>query len=411
MKNYFRYSRILLKFTPSQLPKSEKIYWIDPKDIVYHTNYRPDKYRKIEDRVFDMWQHYGKTVGGDWDISSSKFEELEIFKTIKTRIQDNINWKDTEHYQSLLHDIKQGYSRFGCINEIELNSRFKAMDSLIKSIKQNGYKDHKKRREEKKNQGANSDRFFSDEVTVNISRDGKYLFQNGRHRLSVALVLDVEKIPVKVLVRHEDWVLLRKKILKIASKSGGALYQSALHTDLLDVPSNHKCVDRFNAITKHLPMAKGVLLDVGAYFGYFSHKFEELGFKCIAVEISLEISEVAEKIKISVDKKFEIITGNILDNKISSQIGINYDVVLFLNILHHFLKEEYKYRAMTNWLKNLQTKIIYFEPHLPSEDQMQDAYLNYDNDEFLHYIMKNTSKTNYKKIYQADDGRSLYMIT
>ena len=145
----------------------------------------------------------------------------------------------TEHYQSLLHDINQGYNRFGCINENELILRFKAMDALIESIKQNGYKDHKTRIKEKINQGANSGELFSDEVTVNISRDGKYLFQNGRHRLSVALALDVEKIPVKVLVRHEDWVLLRKKILKIVSNSGGTLYQSALHIDLLSSSFNH----------------------------------------------------------------------------------------------------------------------------------------------------------------------------
>jgi len=248
-------------------------------------------------------------------------------------------------------------------------------------------------------------------VTVNISRDGKYLFQNGRHRLSVALVLGIEKIPVKVLVRHDDWVLLRKKILKIASRSGGTLYQPALHLDLMDIPFSHQCIDRFEPIKENLPISKGSLLDVGAYFGYFSHKFEELGFKCVAVEISLEISEVAEKIKTSIDKNFEIITDNILDTIISYQADNNHDIVLLLNILHHFLKEEYKYKEMTKWLKNLKAKVIYFEPHLPSEDQMQDAYLNYNNKEFLNYLLKHTGKTNYKKIYQADDGRPLYMIT
>ena len=411
LRNYFRYSRILFKFTPSYLPKPENLYWINPKDIIFQTNYRPDKYTNIEDRVFDMWKHNGKIMGGDWDISSFKFEDLEVFKAIKARIQDNIDWKSTKWYQLLLNDLKQGYSRFGCINETELNKRFKAIDSLIDSIKQNGYNSHKTRIKDEKKQSLNLTTFISDEVTVNISRYGKYMFQSGRHRLSAAIVFGIEKIPVKVLVRHKNWVLLRKNLLKIASKSGGTLYQSALHTDLLDIPFVHNCNDRFEAIKKHLPIVKGSLLDVGAYFGYFCHKFEDLDFNCIAVEKIPELSKIAESIKKAVGKKFKIINGDILEPKISTKIGFNYDVVLLLNILHHFLKEEYYYKDMTNWLRNLKTKIIFFEPHLPSEDQMKDAYINYDNNEFLQYIIKQTGKSNYQAIHLSADGRTLFMIT
>ncbi|MCZ6702963.1 MAG: hypothetical protein O6940_07985, partial [Ignavibacteria bacterium] len=198
---------------------------------------------------------------------------------------------------------------------------------------------------------------------------------------------------------------------KIATESGGKLYQPALHPDLLDIPSAHECLDRFEAIKKHLPIVGGSLLDVGANFCLFCHKFEELGFSCVAVEKETEWSKIAEKIKKAVGKHFKIINGDILEPMTSSKIGFNYDVILFLNILHHFLKEEYYFRAMTNWLENLKIKIILFEPHLPAEDQMKDAYLNYDNNRFLQYIMKHTGKTNYQKIHLADDGRTLFMIT
>ncbi len=41
-----------------------------------------------------------------------------------------------------------------------------------------------------------------DEVTVNTSRDGTIILNDGWHRFIIARLLDLPKIPVRILVRH-----------------------------------------------------------------------------------------------------------------------------------------------------------------------------------------------------------------
>ena len=43
------------------------------------------------------------------------------------------------------------------------------------------------------------------EIIVHIARDGSFLFDDGRHRLSIAKILRLTQVPVLVLLRHRDW--------------------------------------------------------------------------------------------------------------------------------------------------------------------------------------------------------------
>jgi len=44
------------------------------------------------------------------------------------------------------------------------------------------------------------------EINVDIGRDGRLLFVDGRHRLIAAKCLEIPRIPVTVLVRHKKWM-------------------------------------------------------------------------------------------------------------------------------------------------------------------------------------------------------------
>lgn len=414
IKNIYKniISTLYSNFSSSDLPSLEKIFWINPDEIVYHTNYKSDKFKNIEDRVFDMIKHRNKIKSGDWDKLINKFQDLEVFKAFKERITLKKNWKDTVYYKNLLTDIKNGFSRFSCTNEEELILRFQNLDVLIENINRNGYKEQTKISAEYKNSKRATKLSSDDEITINITREGKFLFQNGRHRLSIAILLGISKIPVKILVRHKKWVDFRKRLHRVALESGGKLYQPALHIDLVDIPAAHDCEDRFESMKNNLTNFEGLLLDVGANLFYFCQKFEELGFKCLGVEKETLNIELGLKILHATDKEYSIIKGNILESNTYEKIINNrYEVVLLLNILHHFLKNCRTYEAMTRWLQNLKSKIIFFEPHLPNEPQMADAYINYNNSEFLTYVMNHTNKKVSKPIFTAHDGRTIFMIT
>jgi len=165
-------------------------------------------------------------------------------------------WEETEFYKNELTQIETGRKLWGCENRIDWDERCRYLDLLIRSIREQGYKLAHQVSVSGRKVGHFLLKEMSEEVTVNIGRNGQYLFQDGRHRLSIAKILGVKRIPVKILVRHKKWQELREKLIFMAKGSGGAtgkqgvLYQPGNHPDFSDIPPAHSCEDRFLAMKK-----------------------------------------------------------------------------------------------------------------------------------------------------------------
>ena len=50
------------------------------------------------------------------------------------------------------------------------------------------------------------------EITVDIARNGDLLWRGGAHRLAIVKILGVDKIPVRICVRHKKWQENRDKL-------------------------------------------------------------------------------------------------------------------------------------------------------------------------------------------------------
>lgn len=186
----------------AKTPDPDKIYWIDPKLIEFHTDLKNGNSVNVEDQVFNMHKNKGKVLDGDWDLSTYRFTDLDIYKAFDAVIRDNSCWQDTDFYKNKLESIENGRVLWGCKSRSDFNRRCKFLDSLIESIRTNGYCLNSKSYIKGELKGA---RGYFEEITVNIGRNGQYLFQDGRHRLSIALLLGIERIPIKVLVRHAQY--------------------------------------------------------------------------------------------------------------------------------------------------------------------------------------------------------------
>lgn len=89
------------------------------------------------------------------------------------------------------------------------------------------------RRTDRDQRRAVSDHSFlrvTREVLVDIGRDGSLLLGNGRHRLAIAKLLEVDAIPVGVLVRHADWIVHRDAVA-----DGERVPDDPEHPDLADL--------------------------------------------------------------------------------------------------------------------------------------------------------------------------------
>lgn len=372
----------------------DQVYWVDPEKIEYAS--------LIE---FDIYEDRGRSIEGNWDNLEKRFEDLDTHIAFKQRFIDGKRWQDTLFYQRRLDRIANGDFSWGR-NQSDLDKRCASWETLYQNIQQQGYKTHRELLREK---DLTHSLLTEDEITINVGRNGDLLFNNGAHRLSIAKLIDLEKIPVKITVRHPQWMSFRRQILSYAQENNGRIYSPISHIDLQDIPSAHDSEsDRFNMIKTSLSVRDGCLLDIGAHWGYFCHRFEQLGLDCYALENNRVNLFFLTKLKRAENRGFKVIPKSIFEYEDVTKAS--FDVVLALNIFHHFLKNEASYLKLVNLLKNLETREMYFEPHCPDETQMKDAYKNFSEEEFIEFILKNSKFSKAKLIGRAKDNRGIYKL-
>ena len=381
----------------SEIPDVNRMYWVDPDKIEYALVFSTfDEYDKIRDR--------GKVIGGDWDQKRVKFTEsgLVAYHCLEDRFIRGMRWEETEFYQRVLDVLSIGKALWGWKNKAEFDERCKYLDSLFHDIKTNGFRSQQEIRQEENNPLS-----VEDEITVRIGRDGALLFEDGQHRLAIAKLLDIDKIPIKITARHSEWYRFRKEIIQYGREywGGEKIYQPITHPDLSDIPSVYGD-ERFEIIKAYMPVKGGDLLDIGAHWGYFCHKFEEEGFNCYAVESDAPTWYFLEKLRIAENRKFKIVYGSILDYRDKT----DFDVVLALNIFHHFIRTEETYYKMIDLLKRLDMKVMFFQPALPDTPVMKGAYLNFDCDEFVDFILENSNLNEAIYIGETHDKRPIYRL-
>jgi len=370
-----------------------KLYWVEPQRI---------KYRSL--RVFDPYFDRGKIIGGNWGLLKEKVEHTLWYRGFKERIVTGKGWEDTDFYSYVLSKIKR-YGEFGEYkSKAEWDGRIRRVECLYQGIKKNGYKAKKETLSERK---IDDPRIVEDEVTVNVGREGDMLFNDGIHRLCIAKLLKLRKIPVKIVVRHPKWFEFKLQLISFAKDSGGKLYQPLTHPDLTDIPT-HYGEQRFKIIKEKLDSHKGRLLDIGAYLGYFCHRFEELGFDCYAVEPYMKCVYFLRRLKRAENRSFKIIPQSIFEYKRGKKL--KFDVVLAFNIFHHFLKKKDSFRNLIKLLERLEMRELYFQMHDPNEPQMKGAYRNYNPEKFVDFILKHSCLNKSEMIGVTKDGRSMYKI-
>jgi len=171
------------------------LQWISPTEIKRNTG-----------REWKPWDNksliVGDVRGGDWDITSSNTPHKDEFpkyyhdyffhQSSVKHFKHGVDWKETELFRRMVKNRR----------EREVMQELNEYDKLHEKIKLEGYKTQ----DELGNYESNQRKQYVNEICVDISRDGEYLFVDSRHRLSIAKILDLDSIPVAVIVWHEDWV-------------------------------------------------------------------------------------------------------------------------------------------------------------------------------------------------------------
>ena len=393
------YSRTRLRILRNKSLRAldlDKTVWLSPARIVYCSL-----------REFDTRDFRGAVIGGDWDRLKKRFEDLDVYVALKQVMTEGRKWQDTVYYQRIVRALKDGKFLWGCRSEGDLQNQCMGLENLFQTIKTKGYKSQQELlRASRLRTRLETD----DEVTISIGRDGDLLFSNSAHRLSIAKLLRIQQIPVKIAVRHKKWMLFREELLQFArDQRSGTLYQPLTHPDLIDIPASRYSEDRFIMIGESMQAKKGRLLDLGANLGYFCHKFEDEGFECQAVENAPRELYFLGKLRRAENKRFRIIDKSIYEWPEAGKIY--FDVVLALSIFHHALKTKESYHQLISLLRSLRVGEIFFEPPRENEPQMASAFRNFPPSEFVKFIMRLSGLDRAQLIGRTSDGRDLYRLS
>lgn len=187
----------------------------------------PDRVRSFTGRPYPPYHGKAAQLGtvrdGDWDRAddvaitdddyreryelyrADRFEESVFFRSMRAHFVDGVDWTDTPFVERCLELAGTGSPSWRSLTtRADILDRCADIDALYERIRRDGYRSQR-------DLGYGSLLGVTEEVLVDIGRDGELLFVNGRHRLAIAKLLDLEAIPVVVLVRHRAWMVHRDR--------------------------------------------------------------------------------------------------------------------------------------------------------------------------------------------------------
>lgn len=151
-------------------------------------------------------EYAGEIVTGNWDQTTRFISETGKYRAIKNHFLNDIPWNETEFYRYLESKLETEGTSDGVESISQLEARYARIDDIYRKIINNGYK---------MQQELGTSGNWYDEVCVSIGRDGQFIFNgSGWHRLSIAKILELDMIPVRVILRHKIWQDKKEQFLK-----------------------------------------------------------------------------------------------------------------------------------------------------------------------------------------------------
>lgn len=165
---------------------------------------------------------------GDWDLDRRNIEESAKFHSMMQHFRDGLDWEKTDIFKRYATRLECGEVIRRCRTIAELKVAYrKDMNELYGSLVRNGFLIHQARKKKR-----------SDLPHVYIARDGEIIFgSEGNHRLAIARLLNIEKIPCRVMGRHADWQARRDGLsrMNLDARRRALIPNLVDHPDLQDL--------------------------------------------------------------------------------------------------------------------------------------------------------------------------------
>jgi hypothetical protein len=137
---------------------------------------------------------------GGWDSMVEEFELKRISQSIRQRFCEGAQWDETAQFKKSIRDINRGRRAWnGCLSVKDLYKRCKSIDKLYESMKRSGYQIDLNPSHKRKIQNI----YIPDLIAVAANRKGYFIrCEGGRHRLAIAKILGIQRIPAILQIKH-----------------------------------------------------------------------------------------------------------------------------------------------------------------------------------------------------------------
>lgn len=161
---------------------------------------------------------WGHVVDGDWEEQAEPFRERAIPRGIEQRFEEGLPWRETALWSAFTEQLARFGVAWGYTDPGEFEQRCRDVDRLYESIRSAGYLT-----QEELTGAKYPTTLQLDEINVDVGREGELYWRCcGQHRLAIAQLLDLDRIPVLVHRRHARWENTRRQLGDERARSGSA---------------------------------------------------------------------------------------------------------------------------------------------------------------------------------------------
>ncbi len=346
----------------AQAPHQRSHLRLDPRTPIDALVYIPTRYIVFTGLEEFSRVNIGEVRRGDWDRLCKRFDQLDIFVAFDEVIHRGLRWQDTAFFHNTLSRIVAGEPLWDCRSRLHLERRCGDLERLYRQIARDGYLNQQQVRQRYSGAASTNARH---EIIVGIGRHGDILFGNGAHRLSIAKHLGLPEVPVRVAVRHEEWVGFQHALGAHAEQSPSKqLCQPVDHPDLGHLPADAASIEIFRRIGGACKSRGGKLLDLGARLGYFCRLFGRQGFDCFAFEPDPRVASLLARIREQFKEPFQLIE----DPTPAATNGHDFAVTLLLGGFDR-PRTSGSAEALGRLLAGIQTEELFLACRGPSDER------------------------------------------
>ena len=165
--------------------------WVDPNEV---NHYQPFFIREFM-HSFRAKDNETPVLGGWWDRCRSNLKQTIFYKSMEEHFVRGVPWEETIFVKRRVDELESDEdAAWGIDSRSDLEGRCESTDQLFSSITQKGFLPPEKLEDEERG------------VMANIGRDGTYIAMGGRHRITLASIAEIDRIPVQIALRHREFV-------------------------------------------------------------------------------------------------------------------------------------------------------------------------------------------------------------